>query len=115
MMRSMDEFQAAKRLKGRMTFSSSAPSSSRLLSRIPENEDKAMGTTAHNNGGFGEPHQKAAGYVTTFHGGSWDEPAMLTGGFPKELGENDQNSFSRLNSSGNQVKQMMFDIMMIVT
>ncbi|KVI09447.1 Myc-type, basic helix-loop-helix (bHLH) domain-containing protein [Cynara cardunculus var. scolymus] len=55
MMRSMDKFQAAndsvpdssfssaKRLKSRMTFSSGAHSSSRLLSRIPENEDKAMG------------------------------------------------------------------------
>ncbi|KAJ9540462.1 hypothetical protein OSB04_026968 [Centaurea solstitialis] len=112
MMRSMDKFQGAngsvvppdssfscaKRLKNRMVFSSSAPSSSRILSRIPENEDKS----ARNNGSFGEPRRKAAGFVTAFHGGSWDEPAMLSDGFLKEVGENDQNSFSRLNSFGDQ-------------
>ncbi|XP_024982324.1 transcription factor bHLH130-like isoform X2 [Cynara cardunculus var. scolymus] len=114
MMRSMDKFQAAndsvpdssfssaKRLKSRMTFSSGAHSSSRLLSRIPENEDKAMGMSAHNNGSFGDTHPKTAGYVTTFPGGSWDEPTMLTDGFLKELGENDQNSLSSLSSSGNR-------------
>ncbi|KAI3748290.1 hypothetical protein L6452_11273 [Arctium lappa] len=114
MMRSMDKFQAAngnvpdssfssaKRLKSRMTFSSAAHSSSRLLSRIPENEDKAMGMSSNNNGSFGGTHPKATGYVTTFPGGSWDEPAMLPDGFLKELGENDQNSLSSLSSSGNQ-------------
>ncbi|XP_023751475.1 transcription factor bHLH130 isoform X1 [Lactuca sativa] len=100
-MRSMDKFRTddgsvpdlSKGFENRMAFSSVSHSSSRPLSLIPENEGKTMGMSgagAHNNGGFGQTHPRSSGYG--FPGGSWDEPAMLTDEFMKELGESDQIS-----------------------
>ncbi|KAI3721957.1 hypothetical protein L2E82_32977 [Cichorium intybus] len=114
-MRSMDKFRTAnggvpdssKRYDNRMPFSSGSHSSSRPLSLIPENEGKTMGMIGtHKDGGFGQTHPRAGGYVSSFPGGSWEEPAMLTDDFMKELGENDhlsssenQNDEGRIHSS----------------
>lgn len=82
---SVDDLSSDKLLKSRMA----SHSSTRLLSRIPENKGKVM---ARNNGG----------YVSTFTAASWDESGMLNDEFMKENGEND-----RIISSENQVKLVM--------
>ncbi|KAL4576888.1 hypothetical protein LXL04_012988 [Taraxacum kok-saghyz] len=112
-MRSMDKFRtanvtvpdSAKRFENQIAFSSGLHSSSKPLSLIPEHEPKTMRISgAHNNAGFNQNLPKTTGYVSTFpHGTSWDERAMLTDDFMKELGETNQ-----INSSENQVKWITF-------
>ncbi|KAK1409885.1 hypothetical protein QVD17_36414 [Tagetes erecta] len=89
MMKSVNGFQPANRLKSPNALSSGLRSSTRLLSRIPEHEGKTM---IQNNGG----------YVASTSNGSWDESSLLTDRFLKEYVENEssenQNDEGRIQS-----------------
>ncbi|KAA8549552.1 hypothetical protein F0562_001430 [Nyssa sinensis] len=95
-------FSSASRLKGKVDFSSGQPSSSGLMSHISEFGSKSMGLSSPQDGSFSEGGRNNGCYISGFPIGSWDDSAILSDNFLKELEDGDGKKLSGLNASGNQ-------------
>ncbi|XP_059628859.1 transcription factor bHLH130-like [Cornus florida] len=95
-------FSPASRLKGQMDLSSGPSSSSGLMSHIAEIGTKDIGGSSPEDGSFREGRRNNGGYITGFPISSWDDSAILSDNYLKRLGNDDNKTFSSLNTSENQ-------------
>ncbi|KAK3020453.1 hypothetical protein RJ639_047577 [Escallonia herrerae] len=95
-------FSSASRLKRQLDYSPGQPSSSGLLATISEMGGKNMRMSSPDNEIYEEGHTKEGSYATGFPSSSWDDSAILSDNFLKELEDSDRRTLSNLNSSENQ-------------
>lgn len=98
-------FSSASRFKSQMDFSSAQASSSGLMSPISEIGSTGMGENDPADRNFGGGHRNDSGYITGFPVTSWDDSAILSESFLKELGDNldESKRLSNVIASENKV------------
>lgn len=108
-MRGMGNFGAGNNTKREASFSSASklPPPSSPMSPIAEVENKSMGVSSPNSGGFGE--NRGTDYSTGFPIGSWDDSTMISDDITgvKRLRDEDR-TLSGLNASDTKVVAYFF-------